>query len=303
MDTNQEYKIPGEIFLQFNESTWKKQASGKVTLRGIYSKGEYATRDQKYIDFLTDELTDTKLTVIMPANIRATLQENAVVDIDGFIDRWLNPSDCSVRLQLQATGASTVEAYSRISAAEQEKYAIRLSKTPERYQRIDTILKDKFENGITPKIVLILARSSITAADFYEALAPAQNRYHITELRASFTQPREVIERLQNAIILRPSLVCLVRGGGPDIKQMDNPEILRKAASYSCPLATAIGHTVDHIVLNEIADASFGTPSHLGAYLRDIALETELRMKETKQLKNDKRLLLDKLDTNRKVIT
>ena len=297
---------PSELFLQFNESTWVKAPLKKITLTGIYIPGDYVTRDNKYIDKLEDESTGHQLNIIMPENIRSTIDPCEVIEVQGYLDRFKISSDCSIRLQLEVTGSTTVARYSNLAAAEQKKRAIRASKQPDQYKRVTDILDNAIYSEHIPTIVIILAQSSITDSDFDEGIGNASKYYYIKVLRAPFSQPAEVVKALDQALTYSPDAVCLVRGGGADIDQMDNSIILEKAASYPKPLVTALGHTRDQLFLNEIADSSFGTPSLLGTYLRDTANKAaERKHKENRLFTQtvDQRDTINKLEQKLKKLT
>ena len=101
-----------------------------------------------------------------------------------------------------------------------------------------------------------------------EALAEAESRYELLEVRVSLTDPAGLARALRDA---QGDVVGVVRGGGGGLEALGHPDLLEAALSLELPFVTALGHAVDAPLLERVADKRFTTPTALGGYLRNLA--------------------------------
>jgi hypothetical protein len=57
-------------------------------------------------------------------------------------------------------------------------------------------------------------------------------------------------------------------------------ELIGAVAAAAVPVAVALGHATDDLVLNRVADVSFPTPTALGAWLRSVVEEKRDRARQ-----------------------
>jgi exodeoxyribonuclease VII large subunit len=70
--------------------------------------------------------------------------------------------------------------------------------------------------------------------------------------------------------------VVLTRGG-EGVQVLDDDELIRAVAASPVPVAVALGHATDDLVVGRVADASFPTPTAFGAWLRSVVQEKQPR--------------------------
>lgn len=70
---------------------------------------------------------------------------------------------------------------------------------------------------------------------------------------------------------VRPDVVLLVRGGGArtDLATFDNERLARVIAAQQVPILAGIGHEVDTSIVDEVAHATFKTPTATAAFVVD----------------------------------
>jgi exodeoxyribonuclease VII large subunit len=64
--------------------------------------------------------------------------------------------------------------------------------------------------------------------------------------------------------------VLITRGGGEGVQALDDDELIGAVVRSPVPVAVALGHATDDLVLGRVADASFPTPTAFGAWLRSL---------------------------------
>jgi exodeoxyribonuclease VII large subunit len=73
--------------------------------------------------------------------------------------------------------------------------------------------------------------------------------------------------------------VVLTRGG-QGVQDLDTDELIGAVAAAAVPVAVALGHATDDLVLNRVADVSFPTPTAFGAWLRGVVDEKRDRARQ-----------------------
>ena len=86
----------------------------------------------------------------------------------------------------------------------------------------------------------------------------------------------------------------MTRGGGQTVHDLDDEELIGAVAGSPVPVLVALGHATDDLVVARVADASFPTPTALGAWLREMALAKRVQarqLEEARLLSESKELL------------
>lgn len=79
-----------------------------------------------------------------------------------------------------------------------------------------------------------------------------------------------------------PDAVCVIRGGGAvnDMAWLNDYALAKWVATCPVPVFTGIGHERDNVVLDEIANTRFDTPSKVVAGIRDVIVTRVQAVKE-----------------------
>jgi exodeoxyribonuclease VII large subunit len=116
------------------------------------------------------------------------------------------------------------------------------------------------------RVALISSPEAEGARDFWSivaAKAPAiALRLFATQVQGVLA-PAGIAEAVARAARSKPDVIAVVRGGGSDDDRLPfNEEIVARAiANAPVAVVTAIGHRADHHIADDVADASFATPT------------------------------------------
>jgi len=161
--------------------------------------------------------------------------------------------------------------------------------------RFEATLKKLLEEGLLyrpkkplprfPKrIGVITSRSS---AAFQDVIRTAKERKSPVEIYLFHTSvqgdsaKKELIEALRKANEYDLDLVLIVRGGGSreDLWVFNEEEVAREILKMKPPVVTGIGHEIDRVIADFVADVSMHTPTGAAEYvlpdLREVHEELE----------------------------
>lgn len=134
----------------------------------------------------------------------------------------------------------------------------------------------------TPASVLLIAgRNSLVIEDIRSCVRGCDDVLRISERCVNIEDPAGVASAVRE-LDRQYDLVVITRGGGDSIRNLDHPQLISAVSSCAAATAIAVGHEVDTLVLDHVADISFGTPSKFGEFLRRIAEEKRLRLQIAK---------------------
>ena len=76
--------------------------------------------------------------------------------------------------------------------------------------------------------------------------------------------------------------VCLIRGGGAamDLAYLNEYDIARAICLIPMPVFVGVGHSTDHIVLDDVANLSFDTPSKLVGHIAQTIIQNAKRARD-----------------------
>jgi exodeoxyribonuclease VII large subunit len=132
-----------------------------------------------------------------------------------------------------------------------------------------------------PRVVLITGVTSVAADDIQAQLGVAEEFVDLQVVRVAVTQPAEVAAALRNATAA--NLVVIARGGGHEVEYMDDDTLLDAVARSPVPVAVALGHATDKLVLDQVADCSFPTPTALGTWMRATIEQRRAHLREVQE--------------------
>ncbi len=115
-------------------------------------------------------------------------------------------------------------------------------------------------------VALISARQGKGAEDFVRAMQSNAPFVRVTTVESRVQGEGaeiDIAEAIDNAGKTDADLIVLARGGGSyeDLFPFNLEPVVRAIARAKIPLVTAIGHTDDRHLADDVADAAFGTPS------------------------------------------
>jgi exodeoxyribonuclease VII large subunit len=121
--------------------------------------------------------------------------------------------------------------------------------------------------GTRPRIAIVSPATGVALDDIRQQLREAEQQVDISSFEGTMTQPEMVAKILQDAA-LKADLVVLTRGGGTGVDTLDADVLIEAVASCPKPTIVAVGHASDVLVLEQVANKSFPTPTAFGAWLR-----------------------------------
>jgi len=160
---------------------------------------------------------------------------------------------------------------------------VRLPRKSRGWVDVQGLLMDLLRKGETPSIALIRGESAIVDQDVEASLGEARSRYRMDKKPVNLTDPSAVAEAIAQAAGGPYHLLALIRGGGDGLQTLDHSEVWEAVASCPKPIVVALGHAVNTLWVETLADQSFPTPTALGHFLKQ-AVEVVEREKETAKL-------------------
>lgn len=111
--------------------------------------------------------------------------------------------------------------------------------------------------------------SSEAAAGYQDILNTLERRFPVDEVRLfpaivqGASAPASICQALKAAYAFNPDVVILARGGGAkvDLSCFDDEHVIAQIVKSTCPVITAIGHTIDVSVADRVADKVAITPT------------------------------------------
>lgn len=256
--------------------------SGTVTVRGVYTKADNTNSPSKQwtFDKLTDELTDATLKIHIPRELREFIKNGDTVEMTGTISDYGFRDSGILQVQMNVTGCTQARDLF-VSKVENDRHRVRRAKTARGYKDVRRILSDSVRKGNRPRVLLVYPGFTVADTDFKRAIGDAEKYYEFSECNISFSDPAGVVRVLDEADRgCSYDLVCIVRGGGSGLQNLDNVDILSKVAAMDTPVITAVGHAEDNLFIDSVSDLSKETPSLLGTFFKEIVYEILEHSKE-----------------------
>lgn len=144
----------------------------------------------------------------------------------------------------------------------------------------------------SPHILLLAGRTSKVTEDIKSCVWGFEGIIQLEERLVNIENPASIVSGFRD--LNDPvDLIAITRGGGDTIKNLDDRELISVVSSCPIPTAVAAGHQTDTLLLEEVADIAFGTPSKFGEFLRRVA--------ERKIFQNERKLNHDLEPIDREV--
>jgi hypothetical protein len=135
--------------------------------------------------------------------------------------------------------------------------------------------------GEKPRVVVVSGVGSVAVDDVRAQLREAEADLDLQVVRVSMHRPEEVARAVRQAA--GAQAVALTRGGGQTVHDLDDEEVIGAVAGSPVPVLVALGHATDDLVVARVADASFPTPTALGAWLRDTLQQKRLQERQAEE--------------------
>ena len=172
----------------------------------------------------------------------------------------------------------TVKLRNEYSAYQMEVEALYLTGVGELYARFNAIkeklrLEGFFDEkrkraipGYVRRVALISAEGSKASEDFMETIVAKVPFVEVTPFwtrvqgKGAEIDVRDAFDRADRAPV---DVIVVARGGGSyeDLFTFNEEIVVRAIARAKHPVIAAIGHQTDHHLADEVADATYGTPS------------------------------------------
>lgn len=260
---------PSEIISIFRNLLSTQNLNAKiVSLNGVYIKNQSA---QLYnncaYDTLRDENTDEELSLLMPRNLRDELKSGNVVTVFGTIDRKMTNKGF-IQIILRVSRLNVIKEQA-LSEKEMKQIEFRKIKSQKGFKNVDSLLEDKLFQDQKPSVALLFADSSITNADFKKGVEAASTHINFKEHRVSFSNAKELSNKLKDLDLLQYDVIAIVRGGGSGIEKLDEIEVVEALTNLKTAWIYGVGHEKENLFIRNIADKVIPIPFALGTYFRD----------------------------------
>jgi exonuclease VII large subunit len=115
----------------------------------------------------------------------------------------------------------------------------------------------------------------VAVDDIRSQLREAEGEVDLEVVRVSMSRPADVAAALRRATDAHA--IVITRGGGDGVHVLDDGDLIRAVAGSPVPVAVALGHASDDLVVGRVADAAFPTPTAFGVWLRSVIEEKRAR--------------------------
>jgi len=235
-------------------------------LKGIYLTGKGALYGGFYYDGMRDEATDANITLVVPALVRAGMENQQLVEVIGYLQRKVQ--NIGARIELQFVVVELVSSEVQGISEEQVKvFEVLQQKATSGYRDVDGFIKSAILEERPIRISIIVGRTAIIDSDINHQLGDATGFYDIEYRRITLTNENELLVSFEE---FDTDILVVARGGGDRIEVFDRPAIAEAALRVRPLLVTAIGHQQDNPLLQKVADKHFITPTAFGQYLSDM---------------------------------
>ena len=135
-----------------------------------------------------------------------------------------------------------------------------------------------------PRIALVTGITSVAIDDIRSQVAGLEEFIDLIVIRIAMTQPTEVAAAIRNSI--DANLLVLARGGGQDVASLDDEDVIDAVANSPIPVAVALGHATDRLILDTVADFSFPTPTAFGSWMRTTIEQRRAHLRQLEEAKS-----------------
>ena len=257
---------PSALVNLFSNALQFEASKQMQRIKGIYVPGKGMVYGGQYYDGLKDELMDASVTLIVPGAIRNNLNSNEVIEVEGYVNKRVQPIGARIELQFFVTGIVSQDA-ATITVEDKQVFAVLQQKAKQGYLDVDGFIKKQLLNDEKVHIKILVGKTGIIHSDISEQLKDSVGFYEIEFVAINLSSETEIIEAIQNE---EADVIAIARGGGDRMEIFDKPSIAEAALNTNGYFITALGHAQDIPLLQKVADKAFNTPTALGQHLADL---------------------------------
>lgn len=137
---------------------------------------------------------------------------------------------------------------------------------------------------------------------FTNILGEYKRYYSLVQHKINLSNKEELIDKLNELKEKNIDAIVLTRGGGK-LDIFNDVDIAESILSINkIPFISAIGHAVDSILTQEIADKKFTTPTALGTYLKEISKNTIENIRKKQEVKEKYEYIIKDYQENEEII-
>jgi chemotaxis protein histidine kinase CheA len=261
---------PSELLGMFASYLARQEVNSQVVyLRGIYLKNpKHDPRWQNRYDILRDEDTQTEITLQISQRQSEGLKDGNLVTVGGVLGRRVQ-NNSHIQLMLVVSRIEVVQEQA-IDEDEIKRVALRQKKAKDGFKNVDGILEQLLFADQRPNIALLFATTSITQSDFEAGINAAKSAIDFTEYRANFSNSAELVSALKKIDENWHNIVCIIRGGGGGIENLDDLAVLEAVVGMQTPVIAALGHVEEKLFIKQIVDKEAPTPNGLAQYFSEM---------------------------------
>ncbi len=273
---------PAALLHIFNGLLAPAQTKKIIRLKGVNRAGKGALYGGYYYDVLADETAEAQLTLIVPARLRATLNDNTTIEFQGYVTKRVALAQWRIEIQVTITELLE-ERVNKYTAEELRAVEIQQRKAEQGFRDVDGFLKSRIANNESVRMVILVGKTAIVDSDIRHALEGSVGFYQVRFERIGMTSEDEILEALRRFDdVSATDVLVLSRGGGDRMEVFDSPVLAEYCLGLGPYFVTAIGHKEDSSLLQRIADKAFITPTALGQYLNTLYNDTIAELEGSK---------------------
>lgn len=262
---------PNALIHTFANSVTSPVLNRTLLLKGVYKLGKGGNYSGMYYDILKDEFSDAAITLVIPEAIRRQLKDGQLIEGNIFLNKRILQN--SGRIDLLAHLTELVARQEKvIDVTEQKALALIQQKAKAGYRDVAGYIKQKLYAQEPIRIKILIGLTAIIDEDIKHQIKDATVAYNIQYIRINLTQVQEIVKAMD--VHQDCDILILSRGGGENIQVFNNLQLTETALQLHPYFVTAIGHSSDEPLLQQVADKSFITPTSLGQFLYDQYIQT-----------------------------
>ena len=265
----------------------KEQQKRPFLLRGVYQRSQGKLYNGYFYDRIADEFGEAKITVQVPAALRPTLKDGYIYTVPVFLSPRIRDSYGYIEARVRMCGEVLGEEAPRMSVEELERSQL-LATVDRRVHKVDQAWQKELNEHGTLSLAVVTSSSGVAQHDFTHELGAYTDRIHITTTEVNLSKVDEVVRAVEGA---EEEVVALVRGGGGGLEaSFDDLRLARALTELKEQklLVSALGHKADTLLVKQIADTVFITPSSLGSHLRNLVEEVTSRYSAQRELERER---------------
>ncbi len=260
---------PASVLGIFNNALRLPPTVNLILIKGRYAFGGGKAYGSYYYDLLYSESDNGSIGIKIPALLRSKIKNNEIYTLKGFIDK--NVKNSSIQLVFMVDEIISEEER-KVSEEDLKRFDLVQRKLALPSKNLETLIRQKLLAGAPVKIANIYGHNAIVQSDFAEGLDVSRAFFTIEEFTCNITSATSILAQLKKLSPQNFDVIALVRGGG-DKQSFDAFNDLLLAEEFiTLPqlTVTAIGHTVDETLIDQLSDRKFNLPHDYGNSLHRI---------------------------------